>query len=214
MTVKSNLRFFPVFLALVLLLAGSACNPASSNKTTTTTRTLTGVSVGAQGSPAIALAGTVHLVANGSYHDAKGAWSEDVTASTTWTTSDETVATVDHGLVTGTGVGTTTISASFGGKSGSITIFVGLAHSMALSPAGPFSLAAGSSVTFYAIETLPDGSTLDVSGPATWDSSHGGIVSIYPYLGGDATLVATGTTTITATLATGEVATLDVTVVP
>ena len=213
MTAASNLKFFPMFLALVLVLAGSACNPATS--TLNTTPTLTGVSVDAQGSTAIDVAGTLHLIATGTYQSpTSGLTFKDVTATATWTTADAAVATVNQGVVTGIGIGTVTISGTFSGKSDSITIFVGLPRYITLSPAGPFSLAAGSSIQFHALETLPDGSMLDVSGAAIWNSSHGEIVRIYPYLGGDATLVATGTTTITATLDTGEVGTLDVTVGP
>ena len=42
----------------------------------------------------------------------------------------------------------------------------------------------------------------------------GGVISIYPYLGGHANLVATGATTITATLDSGESGSAKVTVVP
>ncbi|PYV60322.1 MAG: hypothetical protein DMG95_14170 [Acidobacteria bacterium] len=95
-----------------------------------------------------------------------------------------------------------------------MTVFVGLSSYITISPAGPFKLSGTPGVTFYATETFSDGSTVDVSGPAFWDSSSGGVISIYPFLGGDATLVGTGTTTITATLSTGEIGTLTVTVVP
>jgi hypothetical protein len=95
-----------------------------------------------------------------------------------------------------------------------MTVFVGLTNYITITPTGPFSLSATPSMTFYATEAFSDGSTLDVSGPAFWNSSAGQVIDIYPFLGGDATLVGTGTTTITATLSTGEVGTLTVTVVP
>jgi hypothetical protein len=215
MTSTSNRKVFPAFLALVLLGVGAACDPTSSTVSKSQDDpVLSAVSVSAGGAPSIEVAGTLQLIANGAYQDSRNEISyKDVSASTAWTTSDEAVATVSKGLVTGTGIGTVTISASFGGKSGNITVFVGLAHYMTISPAGPFSLSATPSIQFFATETFPDGSTLDVSGPATWSSSKEGVVSIYPYLGGDATLVAPGTATVTATLDTGEVASVDVTVV-
>jgi hypothetical protein len=95
-----------------------------------------------------------------------------------------------------------------------MTIFVGLTNYITISPAGPFSRSATPNMTFVATETFTDGSTLDVSGPAIWNSSSGQVMDIYPFLGGYAKLLGTGTTTVTATVSTGEVGTLTVTVVP
>jgi len=164
--------------------------------------------------PSIPTGGTVHVTASAVYQTSRNSFTNtDVTSSAAWTTSDPAVATVNNGLVTGTGTGSVTISAAFGGESGSMTIFVGIPNYITVNPKGPFILSAGSSVNFSATEVFPDGSTLDVSGLATWDTSPLGIISIYPYFG-FATLVAPGTTTITATLDTGEVGSTQVTVVP
>jgi hypothetical protein len=210
-----SLQALPPLLALLLFtLTTFGCGGASS-KPPSNADSLVEVRVTAGSQLIAAVGGTVPLHADGGYRSATGEITyTDLTNSVSWSTSNPAIATVDKGVVTGAGIGTATISASFGGKSGSITIFVAQTFSITISPAGPFSLSAGSSITFHAIETFSDGSTLDVSGPAFWDSSHGDIVSIYPYLGGDATLVAPGTTTITATLGTGEVGSLDVTVIP
>jgi hypothetical protein len=165
--------------------------------------------------PSIQISGTVLVSASAVYQNSPTSFtSTDVTNSATWTTSDPAVATVNNGLVTGTGTGSVTISASFGGKSGSMTVFVGLTSYITISPPGPFHLSSSSGISFYATEAFSDGSTLDVSGPAFWNSSSARVIDIYAYLGGDATLVGAGTTTITATLSTGEVGTLTVTVVP
>jgi hypothetical protein len=178
-------------------------------------KSLAQIQVITSGGPSIQIAGTVVLSASAVYQISPNSFSNtDVTKSATWTTSDPAIATVSNGIVTGTGIGSVTISAAFGGKSGTMTVFVGLTSYITISPAGPFRLSGASGLTFYATETFSDGSTVDVSGPAFWDSSSGGVISIYPFLGGDATLVGTGTTTITATLSTGEVGTLTVTVVP
>ena len=177
--------------------------------------TLVQVQVIATASPSIQISGTVPLSASAGYQNSSNSFtSTDVTNSASWTTSNAAIATVNKGLVTGTGVGSVTISATFGGKSGSTTVFVGVTQFITISPMGPFSLSATPQMNFYATETFSDGSTLDVSGPATWSTSPGGIIDMYPYLGGYATLVGTGTTTITATLSTGEVGTLTITVVP
>ncbi len=173
------------------------------------------VQVVALAGPSIQISGTVLVSASAVYQTSPNSFRHtDVTNSATWTTSDPAIATVNNGLVTGTGIGSVTISATFSGKSGSMTVFVGLTNYITISPTGPFSLSATPNMTFYATETFSDGSTLDVSGAAFWDSSSGRVMDIYPYLGGYATLVGTGTTTITATVSTGEVGTLTVTVVP
>ena len=178
-------------------------------------KSLAQVQVIGTGAPSIQISGTVLLSASAMYQNSPTSFtSTDVTNSAAWTTSDPAIATVNSGLVTGTGIGSVIISAAFGGKSGSMTVFVGLTTYITISPSGPFSLSATPNVTFYATETFSDGSTLDVSGPAIWNASSGRVIDIYPYLGGYATLVGSGTTTITATVSTGEVGTLTVTVVP
>ena len=178
-------------------------------------KSLAQVQVSSTASPSIQISGTVLVSASAVYQNSPNSFTHtDVTTSAAWTTSDAAIATVSNGLVTGIGIGSVTISATFGGKSGSMTVFVGLTNYITISPTGPFSRSATPSMTFFATETFSDGSTLDVSGPAFWSSSSGRVMDIYPFLGGYATLVGTGTTTVTATLSTGEVGTLTVTVVP
>jgi hypothetical protein len=178
-------------------------------------KSLAQVQVIATAGPSIQISGTVLVSASAVYQNSPTSFtSTDVTNSATWTTSDPAIASVNNGLVTGTGIGSVTISAAFGGKSGSMTVFVGLTNYITISPTGPFRLSATPNLNFYATETFPDGSTLDVSGPAIWYVSSGRVIDMYPYLGGYATLVAAGTTTVTATVSTGEVGTLTVTVVP
>ena len=176
-------------------------------------KSLAQIQVFAPAGPSIPTGGTVLVSASAVYQISPNSFTNtDVTKSAAWTTSDAAVATVNNGVVTGTGTGSVTISAVFSGKSGSTTIFVGLTNYVTISPKGPFRLSS-SGISFYATETFPDGSTLDVSGPATWSASSG-VLNIYPYAGGWADIVAAGTTTVTATLDTGEVGSVDVTVVP
>jgi hypothetical protein len=205
-----------VFVGLLILTScGGGYQNVSSPNQPPFQKSLAQIQVITSGGPSIQIAGTVVLSASAVYQISPNSFSNtDVTKSATWTTSDPAIATVSNGIVTGTGIGSVTISAAFGGKSGSMTVFVGLSSYITISPAGPFKLSGTPGVTFYATETFSDGSTVDVSGPAFWDSSSGGVISIYPFLGGDATLVGTGTTTITATLSTGGIGTLTVTVVP
>jgi hypothetical protein len=178
-------------------------------------KSLAQVQVIAIAGPSIQISGTVLLSASAVYQNSPNSFTQtDVTNSAAWTTSDAAIATVNNGLVTGTGIGSVTISAAFGGRSGSMTVFVGLSSYITISPMGPFRWSATPNMTFVATETFSDGSTLDVSGPAIWGSSSGQVMDIYPFLAGYATLLGTGTTTVTATLSTGEVGTLTVTVVP
>jgi uncharacterized protein YjdB len=70
----------------------------------------------------IAVAGTQQLTATVTYSDAS---TDDLSASTTWVSSDETVATVDaSGLVTGVAAGTATITGTFISFTGSSDITV------------------------------------------------------------------------------------------
>jgi hypothetical protein len=173
------------------------------------------VQVFAPAGPSIPTGGTVLVSASAVYQVSPNSFTNtDVTKSATWATSDPAIATVNSGAVTGTGTGSVTISAIFGGKSGSTTIFVGVTNYITISPVGPFRLSATPETDFYATETFSDGSTLDVSGPATWTATPGGVFNIYPYLGGHAALVAPGTATVTATLPSGQSGSVQVTVVP
>ncbi len=209
----------PSLLILLLTLTMTACGGAySATNTGAGGGGGTGggsgpgsVYVGPVGSPLLAASGSVQLFAQESYP------SQDVTNSATWSTSNPAVATVSQGLVTGTGIGSVTITAAFGGFSGSTTVVVGLTPtSVAITPIGTgiFSKSATPKQQFYAIATFSNGSTLDLTNVATWSSSPSGVVSFYIYDDGDATFIGTGTTTISATLSTGEVGTLTITVVP
>lgn len=212
-TTAAKIFTFVLFGALLLPLV--ACNSAYNAGTNPKQYPfLVAVTLQPHSLPSIEVAGTVQVGADAQYQVSATEFTDkDVTSSGDWSTSDPAVATVDRGLVTGTGIGSVTISATFGGKSASVRIFVGLTHDLTITPTGTLSLSTPN-LTFHAIESFPDGTKVDVSGPAFWTASPGGIVSIYPYLGGDATLVGTGTTTVTATYDTGEAATADITVVP
>jgi hypothetical protein len=212
----------PSLLIPLLTLTMTACGGAySATKTGAgggggtgggTGTGLTSVYVSPLGTPSIAVSASLQVQAfwNNSSQN------KDVTNSATWSTSNPAVATVNQGLVTGTGTGSVTITATFGGLSGSTRVVVGLTPSIAITPIGTgmFSKSATPKQQFYATATYSDGSTLDLTDFATWSSSPRGVVSFYIYDEGDATFVGSGTTTIAATLDTGEVGTLTVTVVP
>lgn len=206
-----TLLILPILILTMTGCGSSYSNPDKGSKE----HPLLSIRVTANSSPAMAVAATAQLIAGAGYGGYPGGISyKDVTGSATWATSDPAVATVNNGLVSGTGNGSATISAVFGGKSGRITVFVGLPQYITITPAGPFSLSATPETDFFATQTFADGSTLDVSGPAIWTATPDGVIDIYPFLGGHAKLVAPGTATVTATLDSGESGSVEVTVVP
>jgi hypothetical protein len=218
MTSPSNCKAVPALLALLLpLLTLVACNSTGTNPGTKYPFLLA-VTLQLGSAPSFAVAGTVQVGATGAYQiSATQISDKDVTSSATWSTSNTAVATVNKGLVTGTGIGSATISASLDGKTVTTLVVVGQTPTLDITPTGPFSLSANPDQHFQASASYPDGSVLDLTVYATWSSSAPGVLKVYnDYVHdvGEATLLATGTTTITATLDTGDVGSLDVTVVP
>jgi len=225
MTSPSIRKAVAALLAHLLpLLTLVACNSAYNGTTGKGAKYpfLSTVSLQPGSSPSIALAGTVQVNANAAYQvSATEIRYNDVTSSATWSSSNDSVATVSKGLVTGTGIGSATISASLDGKTGEALIVVGQTATLDITAKGTggFSLSANPDQQFQASASYADGNVLDLTIYAIWTSSMPGVVKFYdPYDythgPGEATLLATGTTTITATLDSGEVGTLDVTVVP
>lgn len=98
---------------------------------------------------------------------------QDVTAISTWTSSDVTKATVSTsgyaaGRVTGAASGTATISAAYGGKTVSTTVTVRARTLLDLTISGPYGVAAGNQASFTALATYSDGSSVFVTEDATW----------------------------------------------
>jgi hypothetical protein len=184
--------------------------------------TLNTISVYAYSTPSVAVGGTVYVLAGGYYDVPIGQNAyQDLTNSATWTTSNAGVATVAKGVVTGTGMGSATITATVGTKRGSITVVIGLTPTIDITPAGTgmFSLSSNRTQQFHATATYSDGTVLDLTVFASWSESPEGIVAFnfndpYGLEPGLATFLATGTTTVTASLNTGEEGTMIVTVVP
>jgi hypothetical protein len=211
----SDLKALTALLAFVLGVLSVGCGGAYSTPNQPTQPELSGIFVTAGSMAPIPVTRTVQFTATGTYLASTQYSSKDLTNSATWSTSDPSVATVNRGLVTGTGIGSVTITATFDGKSGSTKVVVGVTPSITIVPTNThiFKLSA-KQAEFSAIATYADGSTMDVSDSATWTSNPKGILSFYRYSGGLATFIATGTTTITATFPTGEAPTKTVTVVP
>jgi uncharacterized protein YjdB len=176
---------------------------------------LTSISVAPN--PANILVGaTQQFTATASYSDGT---TQNITATAIWTAASTAVATVNaSGMATAVGPGSTTVTASLSGITGSATLNVSPALSkIAVSP-NPASLAVGGTQQFTATATYSDASTKDVTATATWSAAKPSVATISA--SGVATAVATGSTGITATLngvsgsATLTVSTITVSVTP
>ena len=219
MTSPSHRKAVPALLALLLLPILATCGGSNS---VANSGTLSGVSLRPAAAPSIAVAGTVQVGANGAYQQSGSKVSyQNVTSSATWSSSNPAVAAVDKGLVTGTGIGSATIAASLDGKTGTTVVVVGQALTLEVTPTvpGTFSLSANLNRQFQALAHYSDGTVLDLTPYVVWSSNNSGVVLFYDptdftQAPGDATLVAPGTATVTATLDLEHVGSFGVMVLP
>ncbi len=129
------------------------------------------------------------------------ATTQDRTATTAWQSSSTTVATITAGgLVATLTEGTSTISATSEGKTGSTTLTVAppAVVSIAVTSATP-SIYAGTAQQFKATATMTNATTPDVTATATWESSNTTVATMDTTTPGLVHGVAGGTTTISAT---------------
>ena len=148
-------------------------------------------------SPEIALGETEQLIATGIF--AEG--SEDITSMVVWSSSDETVATIDStGLVTSIGEGTTEITARLGEKTSDpqiLTVGPPRLESIGVEPAEA-AIALGQPLQYTAMGTYEDATTADITSRVTWQSSDTTVATIDST--GLVTSLSEGTIEITATL--------------
>ena len=147
-------------------------------------------------SATISPGGTVTLKATANFADGT---SSDVTGSAIWNTSDGSVATVSAGLVTGAGVGPATITASFGGFSGTSAITVSPAKLLSLtcSP-NPITVPLGVTGNLKATGTYDGGVTRDVTTDVAWTTDDATISTVDTK--GIVTAASVGSTSAHATL--------------
>lgn len=223
MSSPSNRKGVPALLALLLLLTLAACSGANSGiNSGTASGALSGVTLQPAAAPSIAVAGTVQVGANAAYQESSTTTVyKDVTSSATWSSSDTAVATVNNGLVTGTGIGSATITASLDGKMGTTQVVVGQTLTLEVTPTTPgtFSLSANPDQHFQASAHYSDGTVLDLTHYTTWSSSRTAVLAFYDLTDythepGEALLVSTGTATVTATLDLEHVGSVSVIVLP
>ncbi|MGH8458258.1 MAG: beta strand repeat-containing protein, partial [Nevskiales bacterium] len=132
--------------------------------------------------------------------------SQNVTDSATWSSSNDTIATVSNaagskGLAAANAVGSATISALFDGVIGSTTMTVTPASitSISVTPTNP-SLPDGFNLQFAATGTLSDGTTRDVTTEVTWLTTNSAVATVSNAAGNEglATAVDPGFTTVVA----------------
>lgn len=164
--------------------AGTATLTARSSDLTATvavtvrasTATLTRLEL-TPAAPTLAVTTTLQLTATGSFSDGS---TRDVSATATWSASDEAVSTVSaSGLVTGVGVGTATVTATLGGRSATVTVTVTGATltRLEVTPSQP-SIAAGTTLQFVATGHFSDDSTQDLSTQVAWASSNTAVATV------------------------------------
>jgi hypothetical protein len=143
----------------------------------------------------------VPLTATGQFGDGS---TQNLTNTVTWTCTPSTIATIStvpgfQGTVTGVAPGSATVTAVFAGVVGTTTVNTTNATliTITITPANP-SIALGASQQFTATGQFSDGSSLNLTRQVTWSSSDVGIAVIST--SGLANSVATGSSTITATL--------------
>jgi uncharacterized protein YjdB len=172
---------------------------AGTTTVTVTPATLSSITV-SPSAATVAIGGTLGLKASGTYSDGT---TTDLTGSAVWTSSDATIVAVSSGTISALAAGNATVTASFGGKSGTSAITVSAATllSITLSPA-PASLPMGATLSFKASGLYTGGSTRDVTADVTWSVDDATIATISNAAGtaGRATPVKPGSTTVRATL--------------
>jgi len=132
---------------------------------------------------------------------------QDVTATATWTVADSSVATVGNvgsaaGQVTGVKIGSTTVTATLSGLSGSATVNVAQPNLVSISVApATANVSAGNTQAFTATANYDNSTTLDITTQVTWSSSNIAVAQVSNAAGsnGVATSLTAGTATITAT---------------
>ena len=194
----------------------ASLNGITSNSSTLTVTQATLSSIAIGGNATITAGATNQYTAIGAFTDGT---TQDITSLVTWSSSSTTAATISNadgsnGQASAISAGTSSITASIpSGVNGIVTTGGGTIisnsstltvnpsitlSSISVSPNG-ISLPTGFTQQYTAIGTYSNGTTRDITSEVAWSSSSTSIATI----GGStglATTVATGTTTISATL--------------
>lgn len=153
---------------------------SNSATLTVTSATLQSITV-TPSNTTIARKSTQQFIATGIFSDNSV---QVLTMAATWSSSATTVAVISNasnskGLATGVGVGSATITARFGGITGSTTLTVinATLQAIEVTPANP-SISVGSSQQFTATASYSGGVTQDITKSVKWTSSKKNIASV------------------------------------
>jgi len=196
-------------LASALAVGNTSVSAALGGVTGTTNLEVTAATLGSidvtPANPTLAKGTKRQLAATGTYSDHS---TQDLTTQVTWGTSDTSVISVSNaagsnGLASALGVGTTSVSATLGGVTGTTTLEVTAATLAAIQmdPADPV-VAMDVIQEFTATGIYSDSSTQDLTLQVTWSSSDTCVASISNAVEdrGVAIPAGYGTTKISATL--------------
>lgn len=213
-TMKTGLRAVLVISVAVLSAAFLPGCRVKNVQSASPSVPLTLVSITIQPSlPSMAPGTTLQLAAVGRFSNNAQL---DLSNRVVWGSANPAVATVDGtGLAASTGsTGSTTITATLEGISGTTVLTSSPIVSIAVTPADR-TIAAGTPMQFAAIGTLLNGATQNITSFASWDSSNAaaatvsgaGLASTTPSSTGSTTITAafgaiSGTTTLTAAAVT------------
>ncbi len=191
-------------IALILVTGCGSLAPATSQKT------LTSITI-TPSNTSIAVNANEQLTATGNYSDGSTA---NLSSSVTWASSNQAIAKVSEtGIATGVGAGSTMITTSMSGVTGSTGVTVTAATvtitGISVTPATA-GIIAGSTQQFTATATYSNGSTGDVTTSATWASSNTTAATVDS--AGLSSADSPGKTTISATLS-GQMGSATLTVV-
>src|SRR5262249_53532708 len=147
---------------------------------TVTAETLTAITITPD--PAIAKGTKVQLTGFCNFSDGT---TEDCTNELSWTSGNSGIAQVSDaiptkGLVTGVGVGNTSISGTFGGileDSVGVTVTAATLTSISITPPAP-SIAKGTTVQLTATGDFSDGTPQDLTDQVSWISSNNAVAQV------------------------------------
>jgi hypothetical protein len=129
----------------------------------------------------------------------------DVSALASWSSDDDAVASFEDpasSVLSARALGSTHLSASFGGQTASAPVLVISAQLQSITVNGPATLDVGTSQPFQAIGQFTDGSTQDLSSAVSWSSDRPAIASVsssYPTIARVTTGGDQGSVRLTAT---------------
>ena len=185
-------------------ISATSGSVAGSTLLTVTPATLVSITI-TPPLPSIAAGTTQQFAATGIFTDGS---TQDLTQSAYWNSSSASVATISdasgsQGLASALALGTSTISVSSGtvSQTATLTVTPAMLVSIAVNPPSA-SISLGATQQFTSLGTYSDGSTQDLTGTVTWNSSSTAvaIVSNNPSTAGLATSASQGTASISASV--------------